>query len=71
VKVLLKSDPRWPTPSPKMGSDPLGLACFFDQEPVARLAARLGADQASSNGMRVMPPLRGAARTPCRSRDCY
>ena len=57
VKVLLKSNPRLANAVAKDGFGPLGLACFFDQEPVARLLLDSGAraDQASSNGMRVMP----------------
>ncbi len=39
------------------GFGPLGLTCFFGHEPVVRLLLAAGArvDQASANGMKVMP----------------
>jgi ankyrin repeat protein len=39
------------------GFGPLGLACFFDHEPVVRLLLSTGArvDAASANAMKVMP----------------
>jgi len=57
VKALLESDPRLANAVAEDGFGPLGLACFFDHEPVARLLLASGArvDQPSSNGMRVMP----------------
>jgi uncharacterized protein len=57
VKALLESDPRLANAVAEDGFGPLGLACFFDHEPVARVLLASGArvDQPSSNGMRVMP----------------
>jgi ankyrin repeat protein len=57
VKELLESDPRLANAVAGDGFGPLGLACFFDHEPVARvlLASRARVDQPSSNGMCVMP----------------
>jgi ankyrin repeat protein len=56
-KALLESDPRLANAVAEDGFGPLGLACFFDHEPVVRMLLDSGArvDQASSNGMRVMP----------------
>ena len=57
AKALLESDPRLANAVAEDGFGPLGLACFFDHEPVVRVLLDSGArvDQASSNGMRVMP----------------
>ena len=57
VKALLESDGRLANAVAQDGFGPLGLACFFGHEPVARLLLAAGArvDQASSNSMRVMP----------------
>jgi ankyrin repeat protein len=57
VKTLLESDGRLANAVAQDGFGPLGLACFFGHEAVARLLLVSGArvDQASSNGMRVMP----------------
>src|SRR6266852_9530613 len=56
-KALLESDPRLANAVAEDGFGPLGLACFFDREPVVRmlLDSSSRVDQASSNGMRVMP----------------
>jgi uncharacterized protein len=57
VKALLESDGSLANAVAQDGFGPLGLACFFGHEPVARMLLASGArvDQASSNGMRVMP----------------
>jgi ankyrin repeat protein len=57
VTALLESDGRLANAVAQDGFGPLGLACFFGHEPVARMLLACGArvDQASSNSMRVMP----------------
>jgi ankyrin repeat protein len=54
---LLDRDPALVNAVAEDGFGPLGLASFFDHEPAVRLLLARGArvDQASSNGMRVMP----------------
>lgn len=54
---LLDGDPALVNAVAEDGFGPLGLASFFDHEPAVRLLLARGArvDQASSNGMRVMP----------------
>jgi uncharacterized protein len=57
LAVLLDAEPALVNAVAEDGFGPLGLACFFDHEPAARLLLSRGArvDQASANGMRVMP----------------
>ena len=57
LAVLLDADPALVNAVAEDGFGPLGLASFFDHEPAARLLLSRGApvDQASANGMRVMP----------------
>ena len=57
VKAMLASDGCLANTVARDGFGPLGLACFFGHEPVARMLLASGArvDQASSNGMGVMP----------------
>jgi len=57
VNALLDRDARLANAVAADGVGPLGLACFFGHEPVARLLLEAGArvDQPSSNGMAVMP----------------
>jgi ankyrin repeat protein len=57
VRLLLEADLGLANAAAEDGFGPLGLASFFGHEPVARalLAAGARVDEASSNGMRVMP----------------
>jgi ankyrin repeat protein len=57
LAALLDEDPGLVNAVAEDGFGPLGLACFFDHEPAVRLLLARGArvDQASANGMRVMP----------------
>jgi ankyrin repeat protein len=57
VNALLDRDARLANAVADDGFGPLGLACFFGHEPVARMLLAAGArvDQPSSNGMAVMP----------------
>jgi ankyrin repeat protein len=57
VAVLLAEDATRANAVAPDGFGPLGLACFFDHEPVVRLLLAAGArvDQASANSMKVMP----------------
>ena len=57
VCALLGADPRRANAVAEDGFGPLGLASFFDHEPVVRLLLERGArvDTPSSNGMKVMP----------------
>ena len=57
VNALLDRDARLSNAVAGDGFGPLGLACFFGHEPVARMLLAAGArvDQPSSNGMAVMP----------------
>ena len=55
--AILDGDPALVNAVAEDGFGPLGLASFFDHEPAVRLLLARGArvDQASANGMRVMP----------------
>jgi uncharacterized protein len=57
VAALLAEDAMRANAVAPDGFGPLGLACFFGHEPVVRLLLAAGArvDQASANGMKVMP----------------
>jgi ankyrin repeat protein len=57
VRMLLESDPGSANAVAEDGFGPLGLASFFGHEAVARVLLAAGArvNEASSNGMRVMP----------------
>ena len=57
VAALLDARPSLANAVAEDGFGPLGLASFFDHEPVVRLLLERGArvDAASANGMRVMP----------------
>ena len=57
LAALLDGDPALVNAVADDGFGPLGLASFFDHEPAVRLLLARGArvDQASANGMRVMP----------------
>ena len=57
VERLLEREPDLANAVAEDGFGPLGLASFFDHEPVVRLLLERHArvDAASSNGMRVMP----------------
>jgi ankyrin repeat protein len=57
LTTLLDAEPGLANAVAEDGFGPLGLACFFDHEPAVRLLLARGArvDQASANGMRVMP----------------
>ena len=57
LAALLDADPALVNTVADDGFGPLGLASFFDHEPAVRLLLSRGArvDQASANGMRVMP----------------
>jgi uncharacterized protein len=57
VNALLDRDARLANAVADDGFGPLGLACFFGHEPVARMLLAGGArvDRPSSNGMAVMP----------------
>jgi ankyrin repeat protein len=63
VNALLDRDAQLANAVADDGFGPLGLACFFGHEPVARMLLAAGArvDQPSSNGMAVMPLLSAAA----------
>jgi uncharacterized protein len=56
VRALLDDDPTLANAAAPDGFGPLGLASFFDHEPVAALLRARGADSAkpSANAMRVM-----------------
>jgi uncharacterized protein len=57
LAAILDGDPGLVNAVAEDGFGPLGLASFFDHEPAVRLLLARGArvDQASANGMRVMP----------------
>jgi ankyrin repeat protein len=57
AESLIDHDPALANAVAEDGFGPLGLASFFDHEPVVRLLLARGArvDAASANGMRVMP----------------
>jgi uncharacterized protein len=57
VASLLEGDPTFASAVAGDGFGPLGLAAFFDHEPVVQLLLERGAhvDQPSVNGMKVMP----------------
>jgi ankyrin repeat protein len=57
LAALVDRDPTLVNAVAEDGFGPLGLASFFDHEPAVRLLLARGArvDQASSNGMQVMP----------------
>ena len=57
VRALIDGDPALVNAVAPDGFGPLGLASFFDHEPVVTLLLAHGADaaKASANGMKVMP----------------
>lgn len=64
VTELIATDPSLVNATSADGFHPLGLACFFGNESIARLLVDAGADVhvASSNAMRVQPIHAAAAR---------